>query len=316
MLYKAYSAYLQEKYGAKVYKLPINLPVTCPNRDGTLGREGCAFCGPIGTGYESLPSSMSVREQITQNKAYIAQKYKAKKFIPYFQNFSNTYLPLPQLAAYLEEAVTATSDIAALAIATRADCLNDAHLALLEEIRNKYSVDITVELGLQTVNYHSLAKINRAHTLAEFIDAVFRLKRNYPAMRVCAQMILNLPWDNLQDSIEGAKILSALQVDEVKLHALYVVKNTLLAKWYETGAVSLRTKEDYIENVIAFLEHLRPETVIGRLIGRAPAADTLFANWQSGWWKIQAEIEEKMRLMDTWQGKKCDYLNGRAVRHF
>lgn len=316
MRYRAYSDYLREKYGEKVYKLPVNLPVTCPNRDGTSGVGGCAFCGRTGAGHESLPNSMSVSQQIIANKEYIAQKYKAKKFIPYFQNFSNTYLPLEELRGYLEEAAESIEDIAAISLATRPDCLHDKHLDLFNFIRKNYGIDITVELGLQTANYHSLNKINRGHTLAEFIDAVCRVKRNYKEIRVCAQMILNLPWDTMEDTIENAKILSALGVDEVKLHALYIVRDTSLADRYERGEITLKSKEEYIDQVIAFLEYLKEDIVIGRLIGRAPAADTVFANWQTAWWKVRDEIDQKMKLNDAWQGKKCNYLNGWAARKY
>ena len=221
MVYNTFSDYLKKRYGEKVYKLPVGLPVSCPNRDGTCGTRGCTFCGEIGAGYENLPAEMSVSEQLAANKAHIIPKYKAKKFIPYLQNFSNTYLPPEQLRAYVEEACAA-EDIVAVYIATRPDCISDEYLALLADIRDRYGVDICVELGLQSVNYHSLQKINRGHTLGEFLDAVLRI-RAY-GLQSCAHLILNLPWDDMTDVIEAAKVLSALQVDQVKLHALYIVK--------------------------------------------------------------------------------------------
>ncbi|MGL6016260.1 MAG: TIGR01212 family radical SAM protein, partial [Selenomonadaceae bacterium] len=220
MVYKVFSDYLKERYGEKVYKLPVGLPVTCPNRDGTCGFDGCTFCGEIGAGYENLPASMTVQEQIAANKAHIIPKYKAKKFIPYFQNFSNTYLPVEQLREYIEAACG--EDIVAIYIATRPDCISDEYLAMLQQIKRERGIDICVELGLQSVNYHSLAKINRGHTLGEFIDAVLRLKKF--DVDVCAHLILNLPGEDALDVIEAAKVLSALGVNQVKLHALYIVK--------------------------------------------------------------------------------------------
>lgn len=310
--YNTYSAYLRQRYGEKVYKLPISLPVTCPNRDGQCGETGCVFCGEIGAGYENLPAWMTVSDQLAANKAHIAPKYKAKKFIPYFQNFSNTYLPVEQLQQHVIAACQ--QDIVAIALATRPDCIHEAYLEMLAEIKEKQGVDITIELGLQTVNYHSLQKINRGHTLAEFIDAVQRIKRW--SMGVCAHLILNLPWDDMTDTIESAKIVSALGVDQVKLHALYIVKNTVMAEWYQQGEFTLISKEEYVERALAFLEYLHPHIVIQRLIGRAPETNTLFTNWQTGWWKIREAIEEQLELRDTWQGKQCNYLNGSAVRKF
>jgi len=310
--YRPYSEYLRQKYGEKVYKLPVSLPVTCPNRDGQCGQGGCVFCGEIGAGYENLPDWLTVSDQLAANKAHIAPKYKAKKFIPYFQNFSNTYLPVEQLRSHIIEACQ--EDIVAISLATRPDCINDRYLEMLAEIRNKYNVDISIELGLQTVNYHTLTKINRGHTLAEFIDATVRIKRW--SLGVCAHLILNLPWDGRCDAIESAKIVSAMGIDQVKLHALYIVKNTILADWYQKGEITLISKEEYVERVIDFLEHLHPDIVIQRLVGRAPEANTLFTNWQTGWWKIRDEIEAQLIEQDTWQGKKCTYLNGPAVQRY
>ncbi|WP_425057828.1 hypothetical protein SCACP_23920 [Sporomusa carbonis] len=310
--YNVYSDYLRKKYGEKVYKLPVSLPVTCPNRDGECGHDGCVFCGEIGAGYENLPAWLSVSDQLAANKAHIAPKYKARKFIPYFQNFSNTYLPVDELRQHIVAACQ--DDIVAIALATRPDCINECYLEMLASVRDEYGIDISIELGLQTVNYHTLAKINRGHTLAEFIDATQRVKRW--SMDVCAHLILNLPWDDMADVIESAKIMSALAVNQVKLHALYIVKGTVMADWYQRGEITLISKEEYIERVVAFLEYLHPGIVIQRLIGRAPKTNTLFTNWQTGWWKIREAIEKQLVERDTWQGKKCIYLNGSAVRKF
>lgn len=310
--YNIYSEYLRQRYGEKVYKLPISLPVTCPNRDGQCGQDGCVFCGEIGAGYENLPASLTVSDQLAANKLHIAPKYKAKKFIPYFQNFSNTYLPVEELKRHIIEACQ--EDIVGIALATRPDCINDAYLEMLSDVRDKYGVDISIELGLQTVNYHTLVKINRGHTLAEFIDAAQRIKRW--SMDVCAHLILNLPWDDMTDVIESAKIVSALGIEQIKLHALYIVKNTVMAEWYQKGDFTLISKEEYIERVVIFLEYLHPDIVIQRVIGRAPETNTLFTNWQTGWWKIRDGIEACLVERDTWQGKKCTYLNGAAVKKF
>lgn len=310
--YRAISAFLKEKYGEKVYKLPVALPLTCPNRDGSVGVGGCVFCGEIGAGYENLPASMTVREQLEKNIAHIAPKYKAYKYIPYYQNFSNTYLEPDRFRAYMEAGCIDST--VGIAIATRPDCINDRYLEILQDIKEKYGVDIYLEYGLQSVNYHTLEKINRGHGMAEFIDAVLRTKRY--GFSVCAHMIVNLPWDTMTDTIEGARILTALGVDQVKLHALYIVKNTLMSKWYEEKQFSLISADEYIERVIAFLQHLDKDIVLQRLVGRAPEENTLFTNWSMGWWRIQEEIERRLEERDVRQGDLCNYLNGSAVRKF
>lgn len=300
-VYNVYSKYLIERFGERVYKLPINLPLTCPNRDGTLGRGGCIFCGEEGGSFEGLSETRSIREQLWENKDYIGKRYKAKKFIPYFQSFTNTYLPLEEFKKNIKEALI--EDIVGISVSTRPDCIGNKYLDYLAYIGEREDLEITVELGLQTVNYHTLKKINRGHTLAEFIDAVKRCKKFN--IRTCAHLILNLPWDNMDDVIESAKILSALEVEEVKLHALYIVENTVMGDMYKKGEIKLISKEEYQERVIKFLEHLDENIVVQRLIGRAPEEGSLFVNWNESWWKIRDEIVELMLERKTRQGIKA-----------
>ena len=146
MIYYAFSDYLKQRYSEKVYKLPIGLPLTCPNRDGSCGKFGCTFCGSIGAGYENLPPELSVTEQIRMNKAHIVPKYKAKKFIAYFLNFTNTYMPLSRFEYCVEEAC-GHPDIVGLAVSTRPDCIHESYLEVLREAQGKYGTNITVELA-------------------------------------------------------------------------------------------------------------------------------------------------------------------------
>ena len=310
--YRMISAFYKERYGEKAYKIPVALPLTCPNRDGSAGVGGCTFCGEIGAGYENRPASMTVKQQIDETVVHIAKKYKAYKYIPYFQNFSNTYLPPEKFRQYVEEACL--EHVVGIAIATRPDCVHDAYLDILKEIQNKYGIDIYIELGLQSVNYHTLQKVNRGHTMAEFIDAVLRIKRY--GFEVCTHMILNLPWDTMDDVIEGAKTLSALQVDQVKLHALYLVKNTKMARDYEAGEFTLISAEEYARRVVEFLRYLDPKIVLQRLVGRAPEENTIFTNWSMGWWRVQDLIDQIMEDEDISQGSGYDYLHGAAVQKF
>ena len=310
--YRMISAFYKERYGEKAYKIPVALPLTCPNRDGSAGVGGCTFCGEIGAGYENRPASMTVKQQIDETVVHIAKKYKAYKYIPYFQNFSNTYLRPEKFRQYVEEACL--EHVVGIAIATRPDCVHDAYLDILKDIQNKYGIDIYIELGLQSVNYHTLQKVNRGHTMAEFIDAVLRIKRY--GFEVCTHMILNLPWDTMDDVIEGAKTLSALQVDQVKLHALYLVKNTKMARDYETGEFTLISAEEYARRVVEFLRYLDPKIVLQRLVGRAPEENTIFTNWSMGWWRVQDLIDQIMEDEDISQGSSYDYLHGAAVQKF
>lgn len=309
MLYHKFSEYLKNRYGCKVYKLPVNLPVTCPNRDGRISRSGCLFCGEEGAGFECLSSDVSVKEQLVRNSGYIGENYKAKKFIAYFQNYSNTYLPLDDFKKYMEQAIQ--PGVAAVYISTRPDCIHDSYLEFLQRFKAVTGIDVLLELGLQTVNYKALAFLNRGHTLAEFIDAVLRIKRY--GLECCAHYIVDLPTDTMEDVAEGAKILSALGVHQVKCHSLYILKDTGLAELFTAGKLAPVNMEEYMERIIAFLEYLDPEIVIQRLIGRAPEERTLFCSWGKSWWKIRDMIEDKMAVEGRCQGRLFDYLNGKAL---
>lgn len=313
MRYNAYSQHLIEKFGTRVYKLPVNLGGTCPNRDGNLGWGGCIYCGAEGAGYEALPASLPVREQLERNKAYIGKHYRAHKYIAYFQSFTNTYLPLELFEENMRVAIE-TPGVVGLSISTRPDCINDDYLDCLAKLASGHELEIDIELGLQTVNYHTLASINRGHTLAEFVDAVLRTHRR--GFAVCAHLILNLPGDDELDVIENAKLLSALGIQYVKLHALYVPANTRLGELYLRGEVRMIPLEEYVQRVVTFLEYLHPGVVIQRLIGRAPEENTLFCNWGTSWWKIRDMIVECMTERNSRQGCRCDYLNGKALKRF
>ena len=301
---------MKEVYGKKIYKIPVNLPVTCPNREN--GSGGCAFCGDVGTGFESFSERTPVSEQIRANMEYIGKKYKAEGFIIYFQNFTNTYLPLEDFKSYMLE--TDFPKVVGVSVSTRPDCIRSEYLEVLKELSLERGLDITVELGLQTVNCRVLDKINRGHTLGEYIDAHLAVKKY--GFKVCTHMMLNLPGTDFIDAVEGAKILSALGTDFVKLHSLYILKRTALGDAYLRGEFEICSFEEYAERVIAFLEYLDPDTVVERLFGRAPEKETLFENWGHSWRKLQNILEEKMIEEKSFQGKKFDYLNGKALKRF
>ncbi len=312
MLYNTYSEYLKQKYGTRVYKLPVNLPITCPNRDGTCSVGGCIFCGEVGAAFENLPSEMSVSAQLRENMRFIGKKYKADKFIAYFQNFTNTYMPLDEFIRYISEAQI--ENIVEISVSTRPDCIRDDYMSFLKEFSDRTGIAVSVELGLQTVNYKTLRTINRGHTLAEFIDAVLTI--NKYGFDICTHLILNLPWDNMEDVKECARIISALRIKQVKLHSLYIVKDTPMAEMYLNGEFDMGTYMDYVERVICFLEHLSPEIIIQRVIGRAKEEHTVFANYGSSWWKIKDTIDYEMNKRHTYQGRLCTYLGGSALKKF
>ena len=312
--YYKYSAYLRDRYGEKTYKLPVNLPLTCPNRDGQLGNDGCYYCGEQAAGFESEPDE-SVRDQLLEMREYIGDRYKVDKFIAYFQNYTNTYLPLANLKSYVREAMT-VDDIVEIILSTRPDCVNYEYL---QEIRNlvqtvNSEINLTLELGLQTVNYRTLENVNRGHTLAQFIDAVLTARTS--DFGIGAHLIMNLPGDEMIDVKENARVLSALRVDNVKLHALYLREGTELARQYQAGEFEIISLKEYINRVITFLRYLDPRIAVQRLIGRAPEEGSVFVNWDTSWWKIHDMIIEEMNKRGIEQGDLFDYLQGSALAKF
>ena len=272
-MYTSLNTHYQRKFGCKVYKLSIDAGLTCPNRDGTVGKGGCIFCESSGSGFQCLPDTMTIREQWAENKAFYERRFRAHKFISYLQTYTNTYMSLERFKEVVL-AATEDEDLVGVAISTRPDCVCDEYLEFLAELKESRNLDIDIELGLQTVNYHNLVEINRGHTLAEYIDAVLRIKRY--GLSTTAHVILNLPGDTMLDVIETAKIVSTLGVDFVKLHSLYVAGGTELARRYEAGEFTMITLSEYVERVVTFLEYLDPEIVIQRLVGKGPQDNLLF----------------------------------------
>ncbi|MCI6858742.1 MAG: TIGR01212 family radical SAM protein [Eubacterium sp.] len=309
-IYYAYSKYLKAKYGEKVYKLPVNLPVSCPNRKEGAG---CLFCAREGTGFEAVDCTLPISEQMRISRDRMEKRYHAHKFIAYFQNYTNTFLPLEQLMKYMKEAAQ-MEDIVEISISTRPDCIRKDYLEAFKKFRDRTGIEISLELGLQTVNYHTLEKMNRGHGLAEFINAVL-LTEPY-RFPVCVHMILNLPGDEMEDAKESARILSALPVTMVKLHSLYIPKNSPLSEEYEHGKIAICTKEEYLKRLMEFVSLLRPDIVLERLFSRIPEKDSSFCNWGCSWWKLMDEWELLMRKNERYQGIYFNYLNGSALNRW
>lgn len=297
-LYNRFSDYLKDRYHARVYKLPVNIPCTCPNRDGTLSRRGCIFCGSEGAGFETLPSSVTVREQLDKNMAYVGRRYKADKFIAYFQSFSSTYLDPERFSYYLEE--TLLPGVVAVYISTRPDCISQAHVSAMKSIMEK-GLDVVVELGLQSINENTLSFINRGHGVDAFTKAAVLLKKE--GIGTGAHVIIDFPSDSKDDVIACARYLSDLGIDQVKCHSLYILEGTELGELYHQGRFIPLDLEAFLERTISFLEVLSPRIIIQRLLGRAPEERVLYANFGMSWWRVLAILEERMKAEGRFQGR-------------
>lgn len=276
MYYRSLSDALKEEFGAKVYKLALDAGCTCPNRDGTLDTRGCIFCSEGGSGDFASDPALSVTEQIESAKGRVARKITDGRYIAYFQNFTNTYAPLPRLEKIYSEAIF-HPDIAALSIATRPDCLPDDTIALLSRLNRIKPV--YVELGLQTIHPKTASLIRRGFELSCFSDAVERLSR--AGLRIVVHLILGLPGESRADIMASVSYVASLPVDGVKLQLLHVLRNTDLADMYAAGEFEVLTREEYIDLLAECVERLPERMVIHRLTGDGPKSLLIAPLWSA-----------------------------------
>jgi len=269
--YNDLNTYLRALFGCRVQKIAVDAGLTCPNRDGTRGVGGCIYCNQRGSGTGAHARGLGIRAQIEESRRFLAARYKAKKFLVYFQSFSNTYAPVETLRRLYDEALAA-EDVVGLSIGTRPDCIDEAVLALLQ--RYARSRLIWIEYGLQSVHDATLARINRGHDFACFRDAVAATRGR--GIKICAHVILGLPGENRRQMLETARTLAAMDIDGVKLHLLYVVRGTALETLYRRNRYRCLDQEAYVDIVTKFLEFLPPGMIIQRLTGD-PHADELVA---------------------------------------
>lgn len=196
--------------------------------------------------------------------------------------------------------------IVGVSISTRSDSITEDKLIFLKDWSDRTGKDITIELGLQTANYKTLEILNRGEDLADFIEACNLInKYNF---RICTHVILSLPWDDIRDIRQTARVINALNVKEIKIHSLFVIKGTKLFKMYRSNEFQMPSKETYENNVIEFLRLIKPDVAVQRLVGRAPEEETAFCNWDTSWWLIRDEIIEKMFENGYVQGDKSEKI--------
>ena len=269
------SEVLKQQYGEKLYRISLTSGCTCPNRDGTLGIGGCTFCSGSGSG-DFSPAFLPVREQIEAGKQRIQAKTNAKKFIGYYQSFTNTYGDQERLKKLFEETVD-QPEIAILSIGTRPDCLEQDMVDFLSSLNKKKPV--WVELGLQTINEQTAEKVRRGYKLPVFEDAFRRLKE--AGLSVIVHVILGLPGESKEDMLSTVRYLSSLdpELDGIKLQMLHVLKGTDLAKEYEENPFHILTLEEYTEIVIDCLKVLPARTVVHRFTGDGPKKLLIEPQW-------------------------------------
>ncbi len=298
--YFRYSQYLIEKYGEKVYKIPINIPSYCPNRDGTKGYGGCIFCAEDGSGHENMAQHIDIAVQYDAMKQILQKKYRVQKYIAFLQSFSNTYLPFDDFKKYLTQ-MAKLKDCVGIAISTRPDCIEERHLDFLTTLKAQYGLDISVEIGLQSANDETLCILNRGHTTEDVVQSARKIKA--AGLELCLHVIVNLPWDSNEDVIKTGKMITALRADSAKIHTLYVAKGTVLEKMYHEKTLKMLSLEETITRTILLLEYIDPTVAMQRIVSRVTEEKSVFCNWNQSWRKVLMQIEEQMRCEGTRQGR-------------
>ena len=294
--------YLKETYNSKVFKVALNADFTCPNRDGTISHLGCFYCSEAGSGDFAGNKEDTLQTQFETVKDMIHHKWPNAKYIAYFQANTNTYAPIDTLRSLFYNAISLDSNIVALSIATRPDCLNAAVLDLLAELSLK--TDVWVELGLQTIHPTTQKSLNLGYTTEDFANATNALaQRN---IKVIAHIINGLPGETFEMMQETINFLNKLPISGLKIHSLYIQRNTILAKIYEKNPFKLLTLEEYTNIVVTQLKHLRPDIVLHRINGDAPGAELIAPEWTRKKLVIMNEIDKVLNQHSYYQGMEYE----------
>lgn len=296
--YYSLDAFLHEQFQEKVYKAALDAGFTCPNRDGTAGERGCIFCSAGGSGDFAGDRRLPVSLQLEQQIRRIRSRRPVKKFIAYFQAFTNTYGPAEKLEALYREALSCP-EVAALSIATRPDCLPPPVVGLLARLNREKP--IWVELGLQTIHEKTAAYIRRGYPLSCFEEAVKSLRA--AGLDIIVHVILGLPGETGEQMLDTIRFLNRLPIRGIKLQLLHVLAGTDLAEDYEKGYFRVLAREEYIELLIHCLEELRPDIVIHRLTGDGPKKLLIAPQWSSAKRSVLNTLHHEMALRRTWQGR-------------
>jgi len=297
--YRTFNQHLKEQFGTKIYRVPIDAGFTCPNRDGVRAFGGCTFCDDRGSGAPTINLKLSIQEQLNTQIAHIRKKFKAKKFLAYFQAFSNTYAPEAVLRELYDTAL-AVPDVVGLCIGTRPDCLPDNILELLADYQKK--TFLWLEVGLQSAFNETLEKINRGHTAEEFFDCIERA--NKYGLNLATHLIFGLPGETKTQMLESVKQVSSIGLKGIKIHQLCIYRGTPLEQEYKQGQLDVFSEEEYIEMVGKALELLPADMIIMRLLAEGRKEEILAPQWCFEKTRLNATLEQYLDLHDIRQGKQ------------
>ena len=296
--YNHLNTYYKNKFGERTLKICIDAGFTCPNRDGTLSNSGCIFCSEKGSGELIKYSNQHIENQVT-NFLNSYRGKRANKFIAYFQNFTNTYDTLENLKEKYDSALNASDKIVGLSVATRPDCITEEIAKLLASYLDKYNV--SVELGLQTSNNNIGNIINRCYSSSQFTEAV-KILRKYN-IEVIAHMMIGLPTETFDDIKNTVDFINKHDIQGLKIHSTYIVKNTILADMYFNKKYEPITLEYYLDSLAYVITHIRKDLIIHRISGDAPKDLLVAPEWNLHKKWILNGFEKLLKEQDFWQGK-------------
>jgi radical SAM protein (TIGR01212 family) len=296
--YNSFGSYIKKKFNTTVYKVNVDAGFTCPNRDGTIGTTGCIYCNNDSFRPNSCKPTLSLNKQIRNGITHIRKRYKAKKFLVYFQPYTNTYAPVDELERLYKEALSEPSVIG-LAIGTRPDTVDEEKILLLEELAKRYF--ILIEYGMQSIYDRTLEFINRGHDYSTFLKALDMTKDR--GIFIGVHVIIGFPTESKDEMLLMADEVSHLPIDFLKIHQLQVVKDTPLEMIYRENPFHVFDYEEYLDFVTEFIGRLSPGIVLQRLFATAPDSILIAPRWDKSRQEILRDIEKRLELRDIYQGK-------------
>ncbi|MCB0804392.1 MAG: TIGR01212 family radical SAM protein [Bacteroidales bacterium] len=300
--FNSYAEYFKKEFGERVQKVSIDAGFTCPNRDGTLARGGCSYCNNEAFNPSYCSPDKSVTQQLQEGIEFHKVRYRrAKKYLAYFQTYSNTYAPIEKLKTIYDDAL-AFPGVIGLVIGTRTDCMDSEKLAYFSQLSKK--VYVIIEYGIESCYDKTLQIINRQQSFNETREMI--LKTNDAGIKTGAHLIFGLPGESREEMMAEAEIISELPITTVKFHQLQIVKGTAMAKDYakNPGKYNLFTLDDYISFITQFISKLNPQFIIERFTGEVPPRFHAGPNWgiiRND--RVNLEIEKHLEINNLWQGK-------------
>lgn len=310
-LYNEFPLFLKRYFPYKVQKISLNAGFTCPNRDGTKGHGGCTYCNNQTFNPEYCRTEKTIKVQLEEGKRFFAHKYPEMKYLAYFQAYTNTYAGLESLKRKYEEALS-VDDVVGLVIGTRPDCMPDELLQYLENLNRQ--TFLLVEYGIETTCDETLKRINRGHTYADTVETVQRTAAR--GILTGGHVILGLPGESHDDMVSQAGVLSELPLTTLKMHQLQLIRGTRMAYEYEQNPAGFHLFNDvneYIELVIDYIEHLRPDIVPERFVSQSPRELLIAPDWGLKNYEFTARVQKRMKERGAYQGRMYKFSEKKGI---